>query len=237
MKLSVIIPAYNERGTIEAVVRRVQAVNLGPIEKEIIVVDDGSRDGTTEVLKELSGLRRISHERNAGKGAAVTTGIQAATGDIVLIQDADLEYHPEDYRTVIQPIVDGSCDAVIGSRFVLYKPKFFGKRRSPYLTHYIGNKLIVTVTNLLYGRHFTDYEGCYKAFTRTVLALTPVEAKGFEFDNELVCKLMRKGARIVEVPIHYTPRTYVHGKKITWKHGLIILWTIFKWRFLPIPAR
>ena len=235
MKLSVIIPAYNERSTIEAVVRRVQAVNLGPIAKEIIVVDDGSRDGTTEVLKELAGIRHISHERNAGKGAAVATGFQAATGDIVLIQDADLEYYPEDYQTVIQPIVDGQCDAAMGSRFLLYKPKFFGKRRSPYLTHYIGNKLIVAVTNLLYGQHFTDYEGCYKAFTRTVLASTPVEAKGFEFDNELVCKLMRKGARIVEVPIHYTPRTYAHGKKINWKHGLIILWTIMKWRFMRIP--
>jgi glycosyltransferase involved in cell wall biosynthesis len=237
MKLSVIIPAYNERSTIEAVVRRVQAVNLGPIEKEIIVIDDGSRDGTTDILKALSGIRHILHERNAGKGAALTTGFQAATGDIVLIQDADLEYHPEDYRTVIQPIVDGTCDAVMGSRFLLYKPKFFGKRRSPYLTHYIGNKLIVVVTNLLYGQRFTDYEGCYKAFTRTVLASTPVEAKGFEFDNELICKLMRKGARIVEVPIRYTPRTYAHGKKINWKHGLIILWTIIKWRFLPIPVR
>jgi len=237
MRLSVIIPTYNERRTIEAVVRRVQVVNLGPIEKEIIVVDDGSRDGTTDILKALSGIRHIPHERNAGKGAALTTGFRAATGDIVLIQDADLEYHPEDYRTVIQPIVDGTCDAVMGSRFLLYKPKFFGKRRSPYLTHYIGNKLIVVVTNLLYGQRFTDYEGCYKAFTRTVLASTPVEAKGFEFDNELICKLMRKGARIVEVPIRYTPRTYAHGKKINWKHGLIILWTIIKWRFLPIPAR
>src|SRR5437879_13584171 len=182
MTLSVIIPAYNERGTIEAVVRRVQAVNLGPMEKEIIVVDDGSRDGPTETLRVLSGRRRISHERNAGKGAAVTTGIQTATGDIVLIQDADLEYHPEDYRTVIQPIVDGACDAVMGSRFLLYKPKFFGKRRSPYLTHYIGNKLIVDVTNLLYGQHFTDYEGCYNAFTRTILAATTVGAKGFGLD-------------------------------------------------------
>ena len=234
MRLSIIIPAYNERSTIEAVVRRVQAVDLGPIEKEIIVVDDGSRDGTNEILRELSGIRHIAHERNAGKGAALTTGFQAATGDIVLIQDADLEYHPEDYRTVIQPIVDRACDAVMGSRFLLYTPKFFGKRRSPYLTHYIGNKLIVVVTNLLYGRHFTDYEGCYKAFTRTILASTPIKAKGFEFDNELVCKLMRKGARIVEVPIHYTPRTYAHGKKINWKHGLIILWTIMKWRFLPL---
>src|SRR5205809_4763207 len=128
MKLSVIIPAYNERSTIEAVVRRVQTVNLGPIEKEIIVVDDGSRDGTTEILKELAGIRRISHERNAGKGAALTTGFQAATGDIVLLHDADLVYHREDYRTVIQPIVDGACDAVIGSLFLLYMSKLFGKR-------------------------------------------------------------------------------------------------------------
>ena len=234
MKLSVIIPAYNERSTIEAVVRRVQAVDLSPVEKEIIVVNDGSRDGTTEILKELSGIRRISHEKNAGKGAALSTGFRAATGDIVLIQDADLEYDPEDYQTVIRPIVDGKCDVVMGSRFILYRPKFFGKRRSPYLTHYIGNKLIVTFTNLLYGRRFTDYEGCYKAFARTILVSTPVEAKGFEFDNELICKLMRKGARIVEVPIRYTPRTYAHGKKITWRHGLIMLWTIVKWRFLPL---
>ncbi len=237
MRLSVVIPAHNERGTIEAVVRRVQAVNLGPIEKEIIVVDDGSRDGTTEILKELSGIRRISHERNAGKGAAVMTGFQAATGDILLVQDADLEYDPNDYPTVIRPIVEGTSDVVMGSRFILYRPKFFGKRRSPYLSHYIGNILITSITNLLYGKRFTDYEGCYKAFTREILASTPVGAKGFEFDNELVCKLMRKGTRIVEVPIHYTPRTYAHGKQITWRHGLIILWTIMKWRVLPVSAR
>src|SRR5437867_77769 len=120
MKLSVIIPAYNERNTIEAVVRRVQAVNLDPIEKEIIVVDDGSTDGTANVLKEMSGIRRLSHERNAGKGAALTTGFRAATGEIVLIQDADLEYHPEDYQTVIRPILDGKCDVVMGSSFILY---------------------------------------------------------------------------------------------------------------------
>src|SRR5436853_931791 len=138
MKLSVIIAAYNERSTIEAVVRRVQGVNLGPIEKEIIVVDDGSRDGTIEVLKVLSGIRHIAHERNAGKGAALSTGFQSATGDIVLIQDADLEYNPDDYAAVIRPIVDGTCDVVMGSRFIFYKPKFFGTRRSPYLSHYIG---------------------------------------------------------------------------------------------------
>jgi glycosyltransferase involved in cell wall biosynthesis len=236
MKLSVIIPAYNERGTIEAVVRRVQAVNLGPIEKEIIVVDDGSRDGTTEILKELSGIRHIPHERNAGKGAALTTGFQAATGDIVLIQDADLEYNPDDYPTVIRPILEGSSDVVMGSRFILYKPKFFGKRRSPYLSHYVGNVLITSITNLLYGQRFTDYEGCYKAFRRSLVAATPVKTNGFEFDNELICKLIRKGARIAEVPIRYTPRTYAHGKKITWRHGVIMLWTIIKWRFLPLTG-
>ena len=235
MKLSIVIPAYNEEATIEAIVRRVQGVDLGPVEKEIIVVNDGSQDGTEQILKGLSGIRPISHERNAGKGAAVTTGFQAATGDIVLIQDADLEYDPDDYPTVIGPIVEGRSDVVMGSRFILYKPKFFGTRRSPYLSHYIGNMLITSITNLLYGQRFTDYEGCYKAFRRAVVAATPIKAKGFEFDNELVCKLMRKGTRIVEVPIHYTPRTYESGKKITWRHGVIMLWTITKWRFLPLP--
>ena len=235
MKLSIVIPAYNEEATIEAIVRRVQAVDLGPVEKEIIVVNDGSKDGTEQVLKGLAAIRHISHERNAGKGAAVTTGFQAATGDIVLIQDADLEYNPDDYPAVIGPIVEGRSDVVMGSRFILYKPKFFGTRRSPYLSHYIGNMLITSITNLLYGQRFTDYEGCYKAFRRTVVAATPITAKGFEFDNELVCKLMRKGTRIVEVPIRYTPRTYESGKKITWRHGVIMLWTITKWRVLPIP--
>jgi glycosyltransferase involved in cell wall biosynthesis len=234
MKLSIVIPAYNEEATIEAIVRRVQAVDLGPVEKEIIVVNDGSTDNTAGVLKGLPAIRHISHERNAGKGAALTTGFQSATGDIVIIQDADLEYDPDDYPSVIRPIVEGRSDVVMGSRFILYKPKFLGKRRSPYISHYIGNMLVTSITNLLYGQRFTDYEGCYKAFRRTVTAATPVRAKGFEFDNELICKLMRKGTRIVEVPIRYTPRSYESGKKITWRHGVIMIWTIAKWRVLPI---
>lgn len=234
MKLSIVIPAYNEEATIEAIVRRAQAVNLGPIEREIIVVNDGSRDGTADILKGMPAIRHISHERNAGKGAAISTGFQAATGDILLIQDADLEYDPDDYPVLIRPIVEGIADVVMGSRFILYRPKFFGKRRSPYLSHYIGNLLVTTITNHLYSRNFTDFEGCYKAFRRSVVAATPVQAKGFEFDNELICKLIRKGACIVEVPIHYTPRTYAQGKKITWRHGLKIFWTIVKWRVLPV---
>lgn len=235
MKLSIIIPAYDEEATIAAIVERVQAVQLPGVDKEIIVVDDGSKDRTGDVLQRLAGIRVIRHERNAGKGAALTTGIQAATGDIVIIQDADLEYDPGDYRTVIQPILDKRSEAVMGSRFLLERPVFFGKKRSPYLTHYLGNLLIVAVTNRLYGRNFTDYEGCYKAFARPVLAATPVSANGFEFDNELICKLMRKGIRLTEVPIRYVPRTYARGKKITWRHGLIMLWTIVKWRLAPYP--
>ncbi len=234
LKLSIIIPAYNEAGTIAAVVRHAQAADIGPLTKEVIVVDDGSRDGTLDVLKGLAGIRYLSHERNAGKGAALATGFQAATGDILLIQDADLEYDPRDYRAVIQPIVDERCEVVMGSRFLLERPVFFGKRRSPYLAHYLGNLLIVRITNRLYRQRFTDYEGCYKAFARKAFASVRVGAQGFEFDNELICKLMRTGVRIMEVPIRYTPRTYEYGKKITWKHGLIILWTIVKWRFLPL---
>lgn len=230
MKLSIVIPAYNEEATIERVIRRVQDVDLGAIEKEIIVVNDGSRDGTERILRGLTGIRHLAHERNRGKGAALTTGFRAATGDIILIQDADLEYDPQDYAAVIRPILEGRADAVMGSRFILYRLTLFGKRRSPYLLHYLGNRLITAVTNLLYGQRFTDYEGCYKAFRRDVVAATPVTATGFEFDNELMCKLFRKGARVVEVPIRYAPRTYQSGKKITWRHGLVILWTIIKWR-------
>lgn len=234
MKLSIVIPAYNEEATIESIIRRVQAVDLGAVEKEIIVVNDGSQDGTEQVLRGIPGIRRLAHERNSGKGAALTTGFRAATGDIILIQDADLEYDPRDYAAVIQPIVEGRADAVMGSRFILYKLKLFGKRRSPYFFHYLGNQLITTVTNLLYGQRFTDYEGCYKAFRRPVVAETPVLAVGFEFDNELMCKLLRKGARVAEVPIHYVPRTYESGKKITWRHGVVMLWTIIQWRVRPL---
>lgn len=236
MKLSIIIPAYNEEATIADVVRHVNAVDLGRVQKEIIIVDDASKDRTHDILKTLPHVLTASHPTNRGKGAALSTGINIATGDIVIFQDADLEYTPEDYPTVIEPLVTRRCEAVLGSRFLHERPVFWGAKKSPYLSHYIGNTLIIWMTNLLYHQHFTDYEGCYKAFVRSVLLDTPVQSAGFEFDNELICKLLRKGIRIEEVPIRYRPRTYAQGKKITWRHGMTMLWTILKWRFARLGS-
>ena len=232
MKLSVVIPAYNEERTIAETIRRVKTVDLGELDLEIVVVDDGSKDQTREILKTIPGIRVVLHERNSGKGAAVKSGFRAATGDIVLIQDADLEYDPQDYGALVQPIVDGRVDAVIGSRFILERLKFFGKgAKSPFFTHYAGNILIVRLTNALYRQSATDYEGCLKAFSKSVVDGIPIEANGFEYDNELICKLLRRGHRIAEVPIKYRPRTYEEGKKIKWQDGVRMLWTIVKWRF------
>lgn len=234
MKLSVVIPAYNEERTIAETIRRVKAVDLGGLELEIVVVDDGSKDQTRELLKTIPGIRVVLHERNSGKGAAVKSGFRAATGDIVLIQDADLEYDPQDYPALLQPILDGRAEATMGSRFILERLQFFGKgAKSPFFTHYIGNILIVRLTNALYRHSATDYEGCYKAFSKRVVDRIPIAANGFEYDNELICKLLRRGHRIAEVPIKYRPRTYEEGKKIKWQDGVRMVWTIVKWRFKP----
>ena len=232
VKLSVVIPAYNEERTIAETIRRVKSVDLGGLDLEIVVVDDGSRDQTREILKTIPGIRVVLHQRNSGKGAAVKSGFQAATGDIVLIQDADLEYDPQDYPALLQPILDGRAEATMGSRFILERLQFFGKgAKSPFFTHYIGNILIVQLTNALYRHSATDYEGCYKAFSKSVVDSIPIAANGFEYDNELICKLLRRGHRIAEVPIKYRPRTYEEGKKIKWQDGVRMVWTIVKWRF------
>ena len=232
--VSIIIPAYNEDDTIEAIIRKVEAVPLDGLRKEIVVVDDCSTDRTRERLERLGDrIRLIRHPRNLGKGAAVRSGFQAATGDILLIQDADLEYDPGDYPRLITPILRGEADAVIGSRFLLEKPRFFTRQGQPFFSHYLGNVIIIWLTNLLYGWRATDYEGCYKAFTRAVIREIPVESNGFEFDNALVCKLLRRRRRIVEVPIHYEPRVYGEGKKIRWQHGIRMIWSILKWRVTP----
>jgi glycosyltransferase involved in cell wall biosynthesis len=231
--LSVVVPVYNEQQLIEPVLRKVLA---SPIEKEVIVVDDGSTDGTRTVLARLQQalpIRVIMHEKNLGKGAAVKTGFRAASGRILLIQDADLEYNPNDYPALIAPIESGQADVVLGSRFLLEKPKYFTPDGKPFFTHYVGNLVIIWLTNFLYGFHATDYEGCYKAFTRQAIQETPVAANGFEFDNELICKLLRRRRRVVEVPIRYVPRSYQEGKKIRWQDGARMVWAILKWRVLP----
>ncbi|HAM34965.1 MAG TPA: glycosyl transferase [Elusimicrobia bacterium] len=233
-RVSIVIPCHNEARHIAEVISRVRAVDMAPLEAEIIAVDDGSTDGTGDILRGLPGIRVLSHAHNRGKGAALKTGFAAARGEAVLIQDADLEYDPGDYRAVLAPIISGQADAVMGSRFSQERPRFFfGARRSPFFTHYIGNIAIVALTNILYGHRATDYEGAYKAFRAQVIYDVAVQADGFEFDNELICKLLRRGYRVTEIPISYRPRSYEEGKKIRWYHGARMLWTILKWRFLP----
>lgn len=234
MKLSIVIPVYNESRTIEALIHNVRQVPLDGLQKEIIVVDDHSTDDTRERLRKLgTDIRLICHPRNLGKGAAIRSGFQAATGDILLIQDGDLEYDPNDYPRLVAPILRGEADAVMGSRFIWQKPRFITRHGDPFISHYLGNRVIIWLTNLLYGFHATDYEGCYKAFSRRAIEATPVVADGFEFDNELICKLLRRRWKIQEVPIRYAPRSYQEGKKIRWQHGVRMVWTILKWRVLP----
>jgi glycosyltransferase involved in cell wall biosynthesis len=234
MKLSVVIPAYNEERTVAETIQRVKTVDLDGLDVEIVVVDDGSKDRTREILQTIPGIRVVLHERNSGKGAAVKSGFRAATGDIVLIQDADLEYDPQDYGALLQPIVDGRVEAVMGSRFLLERLKFFGEgAKSPFFSHYIGNKPIVAITNGLYRHSATDYEGGLKAFSKRIVDSIPIDANEFEYDNELICKLLRRGYRIAEVPIKYRPRSYEEGKKIKWQDGVRMIWTIVKWRFRP----
>ena len=232
-KISVVIPVYNESRTIVAVIDRVKdSIARQELNAEIIAVNDGSKDDSAAILSRIPGIRFINKEKNGGKGSAVKAGFDAATGDILLIQDADLEYNPDDYTAVIGPIVRGETEVTMGSRFLKEKPVFFGKKKSPYLTHYIGNRMIIWLTNVLYWNNATDYEGCYKAFTLEVIRSIPIRSDGFEYDNELICKILRKGYKIIEVPIDYNPRSYEHGKKITWRHGVRMLWAILKYRFI-----
>jgi len=243
MMLSVVIPVYNEEKTIREIVHKVRAVK---IPKEIVIVDDGSKDFTPAILDELKSHEvqdeffrgfNIIHQKNGGKGSAVKTGIAAAKGDAVIIQDADLEYEPEDYHKFVDEISKGA-KAVMGSRLINGQHIWFrGKKTPRYLVNHLGVLAITWWTNWLYWNNATDYEGCYKAFDRKLVQSIPIEANGFEYDNELVVKVLRLGYRIKEVPIRYYPRSYEEGKKIRMRDGLKILWTIFKWRFKPFKAR
>jgi glycosyltransferase involved in cell wall biosynthesis len=227
MKLSVVIPVYNERETIEEILARVQAESLV---EEIIIVDDGSIDGTRELLKEINqrheNINLILHERNQGKGAAVRSGIQMASGDLILIQDADLEYDPRDYPILIKPIEEGRADVVYGSRFL------GGPRRVTMFWHMVANKLLTLITNILYNSILTDMETGYKLFRSEIIKSVPLRARRFDFEPEITAKLLKRNTRIFEVPISFNPREYSEGKKIGIKDAFQAVWTLFKYRFV-----
>jgi len=224
-KLSVIVPVFDERNTVVEIVRRMRAVQL-PVDLEIVIVDDGSTDGTRDVLRQLadSTVRVINHEANRGKGAAIRTGLTHVTGDLVLVQDADLEYDAEDWPKLIGPMLRGKARVVYGSRFT-------GERRNMLFLHWIGNRFLSLVTNVLYNTTLSDMETCYKLFDRTLLDGITLRAQRFEFEPEVTAKILRQGVRIYEVPISYTGREFDEGKKITWRDGFVALWTLVKYRF------
>jgi len=221
--LSVVMPVFNERGTIDEIIRRVLAV---PVRKELIVVDDCSTDGTRDLLKDLQprhGFRLILQDRNQGKGAALRRGFAEVAGDIVLVQDADLEYSPEEYPDLIGLICEGRADVVYGSRFL-------GRHRVFLFTHYLGNRLLTLLTNVLYNTMLTDMETCYKVMRTEVLRSFALRSNGFGIEPELTAKIFKRGFRVYEVPITYDGRGYDEGKKITWRDGIVALWVLIRYR-------
>ncbi|HEU5309749.1 MAG TPA: glycosyltransferase family 2 protein [Acidimicrobiia bacterium] len=225
-KLSVIVPVFDERNTVVEIIRRMRQVEL-PLDLEIVVVDDGSTDGTRAVLRQLgdSTVRVLTHDVNRGKGAAIRTGLAHVTGDLVLVQDADLEYDPEDWPKLLAPIQSGKAQVVYGSRFT-------GERRNMLFLHWVGNRFLSLVTNVLYNTTLSDMQTCYKLFDRSLLDGITLRAERFEFEPEITAKILRRGIRIYEVPISYTGREFDEGKKITWRDGVTALWTLVKYRIV-----
>ncbi len=227
MKLSVVIPVYNEAETIEAIVDRVQAV---PVDKEIILVDDCSKDGTRDKLpaieKKHPNVRVLYHPVNQGKGAALRTGFAAAAGDLVIVQDADLEYDPQEYPKLMRPILDGKADVVFGSRFMGSEA-----HRVLYFWHSIGNRFLTLLSNMFTNLNLTDMETCYKLFRREIIQGIRLEENRFGFEPEITAKVARLRCRVYEVGISYAGRTYEEGKKIGWKDGMRAIWCILKYRF------
>jgi len=227
--LSIVMPVFNEKTTITTIVQRVMAVDTG-CEKELIIVDDASTDGTRELLKNLSvagrpGIKVVLHEQNQGKGAAIQTGLQHTTGEVILIQDADLEYDPADYPRLLDPFLKGQADVVYGNRF------HGGVHRVLYFWHSLGNQVLTFLSNLLTNLNLSDMEVGYKVFRADILKRITLRSKRFGFEPEVTAKVAKLGCRIYEVPIAYHGRTYAEGKKITWKDGIAALWCLVRFRF------
>jgi glycosyltransferase involved in cell wall biosynthesis len=225
LKLSIVIPIYNERETLETLIAKVNSVDY---EKEIILIDDFSTDGTRKILKKYEnkeGFKVLYHNHNQGKGAALRTGFSSVNGDIIIIQDADLEYNPADYGTLIEPIMDGRADVVYGSRFL------GGPHRVLFFWHSVGNMVLTTLSNMLTNVNLTDMETGYKVFTKKVNDTLTFKCNRFGFEPEFTAKVAKNNFRIFEVPISYNGRDYSEGKKITWKDGFAAIWYIFKFRF------
>jgi len=226
MKLSIVMPVFNEKNTIKEIISRIQSVDVG-IKKEIILVDDCSNDGTREILEKIdqNNIKVYFHKKNQGKGAALQTGFSKVEGDIILIQDADLEYDPREYPRLLEPILDGRADAVYGSRFLC------GPHHVIFFWHYVGNKILTTLTNMTSNLNLTDIETCYKVFKKEILDKINLKSKRFGFEPEITIKLAKLKCRIYEVPISYSGRDYSEGKKIRWKDGVSAIFHIFKYKF------